>query len=182
MQEKITVNENTTLFLDRDGVLNAELPNDYVKSWDEFVFYPYTLEALKILSKKFMRIIIVTNQKGVGRQIMTEEALQAIHVKMLSEISAHGGRIDKIYYCTAIDNDDVCRKPNPGMAFKAKADFPEIDLANSIMVGNNLSDMQFGKNAGIQTIMVNTTKPMFEMPHEHIDVQLPNLLEVAKYF
>jgi D-glycero-D-manno-heptose 1,7-bisphosphate phosphatase len=182
MENRITANEQTSLFLDRDGVLNEELPNDYVKTWAEFIFFPYTFEALKVLSAKFKRIVIVTNQKGVGRQLMTEDALKAIHSKMLLEINAHGGRIDKIYYCSAIENEDACRKPNPGMAFKAKADFPEIDLANSIMVGNNLSDMQFGKNAGMQTILVNTTKPIFEMPHPHIDVQLPNLLEVAKYF
>jgi histidinol-phosphate phosphatase family protein len=175
------INSNTTLFLDRDGVLNEELPMDYVKKWEEFVFYPYTLEALKILSSIFNKIFIVTNQKGVGRQLMTEEDLHTIHKKMLSIITDSGGRVDKIYYCTALSNDAPCRKPNAGMAFKAKEDFPIIDLTNSVMVGNNMSDIQFGKNAGMQTILVNTTKPPYIMPNNWIDVQLPNLLEVAQY-
>lgn len=175
------INRDTTLFLDRDGVLNEELPKDYVKKWEEFVFYPYTLEALKILSTIFNKIFIVTNQKGVGKQLMTEDALHLIHNKMLSIIKDNGGKIDKIYYCTALSNDDPCRKPNAGMAFKAKEDYPSIDLHNSIMVGNNMSDMQFGKNAGMQTILVNTTNPPYPMPHIYIDMQLPTLGAVAQY-
>ncbi len=175
------INNCTTLFLDRDGVINEERPNDYVKNWDEFILYPYTLEALTILAKIFNKIFIVTNQKGIGKKLMTFDDLNLIHNKMLEVINNANGRIDHIYFCDAVENDHPCRKPNAGMAFQAKLDYPEIDLTNSIMVGNNISDMQFGKNAGMKTIFVTTTNLPFTLPHNAIDVQLENLLQVAQY-
>jgi D-glycero-D-manno-heptose 1,7-bisphosphate phosphatase len=175
------INKNTTLFLDRDGILNEELPMDYVKTWEEFVIYPYTLEALQLLSKIFNKIFIVTNQKGIGKKIMSVDDLNLIHFKMLQLINNAGGRIDKIYYCDALENDHPCRKPNPGMALQAKSDFPDIDLQNAFMVGNNISDMLFGKNAGMQTIFVTTTNPPYTLPHNSIDFQFSNLLQTAQY-
>jgi D-glycero-D-manno-heptose 1,7-bisphosphate phosphatase len=177
----IQLNQHSAIFLDRDGVINEELNQDYVKTWDEFIFYNYSFEALNLLSKHFQYIFIATNQKGVGRQLMTEAALQQIHQTMLTQIEANGGHITKIYFCTALLDADDCRKPNPGMAFQAKDDYPTIDLTSSVMVGNNISDMQFGKNAGMQTILVNTTKPAFQLPHPHIDAQFNNLLSTAQY-
>jgi histidinol-phosphate phosphatase family protein len=177
----ITLQHNTAIFLDRDGVINEELHQDYVKKWEEFVFYNYSCQAIALLAQHFSHIFIVTNQKGVGRQLMTETALQEIHKKMVQQLEATGGRIDKIYYCTAVDNTAPCRKPNPGMAYQAKQDFPIIDLSHSIMVGNNMSDMEFGKNAGMQTILVNTTKPAVELPHPSVDLQFNNLLSAAQY-
>jgi D-glycero-alpha-D-manno-heptose 1-phosphate guanylyltransferase len=177
----IFLTKTTTLFLDRDGVLNEELPMDYVKKWEEFIFYRYTLGALAILSQIFNKIFIVTNQKGVGKQLMTQLDLDIIHQTMLEQIQTSGGRIDKIYYCTALENEHPCRKPNAGMALEAKKDFPQIDLHNSIMVGNNMSDMQFGKNAGMQTILVTTTNKPYNLPNPYIDMQATNLLELAQY-
>jgi D-glycero-alpha-D-manno-heptose 1-phosphate guanylyltransferase len=180
-QKPLKINNNTTLFLDRDGVINEERPNDYVKTWSEFAFYPYTLESLAILSKIFNKIFIVTNQKGIGRKLMTEEDITTVHNNMVEAITKANGRIDKIYYCTALENEAECRKPNAGMAFQAKLDFPEIDLHNSIMVGNKMSDMQFGKNAAMQTILVNTTNPAYILPNQFIDKQFANLLDVALF-
>jgi histidinol-phosphate phosphatase family protein len=175
------INKNTALFLDRDGVLNEEIPMDYVKTWDQLILYPYTLEALRQLATIFNKIFIVTNQKGVGKKLMDELDLINIHFKLVEQVEKTGGRIDKIYYCTALSNNDPCRKPNAGMAFKAKQDFPEIDLTQSFMVGNNISDMEFAKNAGLKSIFVTTTNPPVELPHPGIDLQFANLLEVAQY-
>ncbi|GHT48907.1 D-glycero-alpha-D-manno-heptose-1,7-bisphosphate 7-phosphatase [Bacteroidia bacterium] len=144
----------TALFLDRDGVINQERPGDYVKVCDEFVFLPHVLEALTILNRHFNRIFIVTNQRGIGKGVMTRKALDDIHAEMLQHITAAGGRIDKIYTCTDINEDSPNRKPNIGMALQAVKDFPEVVLSESIMVGNSLSDMQFGENAGMQTVLV----------------------------
>ncbi|MDR0864319.1 MAG: HAD family hydrolase [Candidatus Symbiothrix sp.] len=143
-----------TLFLDRDGVINRERPGDYVKTRAEFIFLPGVLEALAILNKHFDRIFIVSNQRGVGKGIMTRETLDDIHAWMLQEINAAGGRIDKIYVCTDINDHSFHRKPNTGMALQAANDFPEVILTESIMVGNSLSDMEFGKNADMQTVLV----------------------------
>jgi D-glycero-alpha-D-manno-heptose 1-phosphate guanylyltransferase len=176
------INTQWTLFLDRDGVINHEKNNDYIHNWEQFRFYQGVLEAIKIFSKNFGRIIVVTNQRGVGRNIMKEEDLIYLHEMMHTEIESAGGRIDNIYYCTAIDHKDICRKPNPGMALKAKIDFPEINLSTSIMVGNKYSDMLFGRNAGMHTVYLTTTHPNQELPHPDIDMHFDSLISFAKEF
>ncbi|AEA34632.1 D-glycero-alpha-D-manno-heptose-1,7-bisphosphate 7-phosphatase [Hippea maritima] len=136
-----------TLFLDRDGVINKKIENDYVRNWEQFEFLPNVIEALKILNSLFDRIIIVTNQRGIGRKLMTEKDLEVIHKNMLSVLSKENIKIDKIYYCPHDYKKEICncRKPKIGMALQAKKDFPDIDFRNSIMVGDSLSDIEFGK-------------------------------------
>ena len=140
------------LLLDRDGVINVLRPNDYVKNIAEFVFCDGALEALRRLNPCFRRIVIVTNQRGVGRGLMTETDLAEIHDWMLARIREAGGRIDRIYVCTAVDPADPRRKPNPGMAREVRADFPDIDFARSILVGDSASDLEFARRAGIPAV------------------------------
>jgi len=173
------IDNSWTLFLDRDGVINDEKLNEYVLNWDEFIFSTGVLEAFKILTNLFGWIIIVSNQRGVGKELMSEDDLLNIHKEMLAEVESVGGKIDKIYYCT--DKNDRCfnRKPNPGMAIQAKNDFPSIEFSKSIMVGNKLSDMKFGRNAGMYTVFLTTTNPETPFPHADIDAQYAGLLEFA---
>lgn len=175
-----TIDNSWTLFLDRDGVINFERNNDYVKAWDEFKFYDESIKALPLLAAKFTTIVITTNQKGVGRGIMTEESLQTIHHNMVSEIEKVGGRIDHIFYCTDVDNDSINRKPQPGMAFQAQEKFPSIAFTKSIMVGNRTSDMEFGRNAGLHTVFLATTHQETAYPNPLIDYRFNHLLEFAK--
>ena len=153
---ELKIDKGWTLFLDRDGVINLHYPNDYVKSWDEFYFLEGTLDAMTQLAKVFRRILIVTNQQGVGRGLMTHDDLEFIHDEMLKEVRKHGGRIHAIYSATELVANDVkqMRKPNIGMAKRAKKDFPEIDFAKSIIVGDSISDMEFGRNAGMITVFI----------------------------
>lgn len=174
------INKSWTLFLDRDGVINQEKYRDYVYKYHEFIFYESVPEALRILSEKFGLIIITTNQRGVGRGLMTEADLLDIHNNMVRDIDAAGGRVDRIYYCTADDPAHPCRKPNPGMIFQAKQDFPAIDLHRSLIVGNNMSDMEFGRNAGIHTVFVKTTNPEQALPHPAIDLAFNSLPDFTK--
>lgn len=174
------INKSWTLFIDRDGVINHEKPGDYIRNWQEFQFYDGVKEALKILSQKFGKIIVVSNQRGVGKGLMSENDLADIHNKMISEIKNAGGRIDKIFYCTSTDTKYPERKPNPGMALLAKKEFPEIDLSKSIMVGNNSSDMLFARNAGLFTVFLKTTKPDQPLPHPDIDLNFDSLIDFAK--
>ncbi|HYF30006.1 MAG TPA: HAD-IIIA family hydrolase [Chitinophagaceae bacterium] len=175
-----TINTNWTLFLDRDGVINLEKHQDYVYHYEEFMFYEGVKEALRYLSTRFKRIIIITNQRGVGRELMTEQALIDIHSQMVADIEAVGGRIHKIYYCTSTDDAHPNRKPNPGLFREAQNDFPDISPVTSIMVGNNLSDMQFGRNAGMHTVFVRTTNPGQSFPHPLIDLAFNDLPSFAK--
>ena len=150
---------NWTLFLDRDGVINERLPGKYVKDWVDFKFRPEALGAIKALASIFSTIIIVTNQQGIGKGLMEKEDLDVIHQQMLAEITTTGGRIDAIYYCpdlaVKIEN---CRKPNPQMAFQAQEEFPNINFSKSIMVGDSISDMEFGRNLGMTTVLIESKK------------------------
>lgn len=142
-----------TLFIDRDGVINKHRPNDYVKSWEEFEFLPGVFEAFEYWASQFKYIIIVTNQRGIGRGLMSEADLFVIHNRMKDEIERNRGRIDKIYFCTAMDNADPDRKPNPGMGLKALNDFPDIDLKKAIMIGDSESDMLFANKLGVRGVL-----------------------------
>lgn len=144
----------STLFLDRDGVINKQRPHDYVKSPDEFIFLDGVLEALKLLSPIFDHIVIVTNQRGVGKGVMSQTDLEQVHTYMMEKIVKYGGRIDKIYTCTDISNSSINRKPNTGMALQAKQDFPGIDFSRSMMAGDSFSDMEFAQKAGIPRFLI----------------------------
>lgn len=173
------INKSWTLFLDRDGVINEEKKDDYIYHKDEFIFLPGVLEGLSILEKYFYKIIVVTNQRGIGRKRMTEKSLHSIHDFMLSEINKAGGRIDKIYFAPDLDDLAINRKPNPGMALQAKQDFPGIDFTKSIIAGNKLSDMRFGRNAGMHTVFIATTHPETPYPHVDIDFRYDSLYDFA---
>ncbi len=174
------IDANWTLFLDRDGVINYENENSYILNWDEFEFYPGVTEAIRLLSKKFNIIIVISNQRGVGRGLMSEDDLLEIQQRMKLKIEEDEGRIDKIYYCTAGEDNHFYRKPNPGMALQAAKDFPSIDFSKSVMVGNKPSDMQFGRNAGTYTIYLKTTHPEQPLPHPDIDLAFDSLVDFAK--
>lgn len=172
------IDKSWTLFLDRDGVINHDM-QPYTLHKDQFKFYDGVTDALKIFNNIFQHILIVTNQRGVSKKLMSEEDLINIHDFMLEEVKNTGGRIDKIYYCTAIDNDHPNRKPNPGMALQAMQEHPLISKEHSIIVGNNISDMQFGRNAGMHTVLLTTTNVRVELPHPLVDQQYDSLIEFA---
>jgi histidinol-phosphate phosphatase family protein len=159
----IDFDKSWTLFLDRDGVINEKLENDYVKTWDEFTFKYGVLEAIARLGRIFGRIFVVTNQRGVGFGLMTEEKLNEIHARMCFEVARAHGKIDRVYYCTEIDERSECRKPNIGMGLRARSDFPEIEFSKSILVGDSISDLEFGKNLGMKTIFIGSPKETIEL-------------------
>lgn len=174
------IDKSWTLFLDRDGVLNYEKKGDYVLNWEQFKFLDGVTDALKILNEHFGVTVIITNQRCIGKGLLSVEGLHTIHSNMTREIILAGGRIDKIYFCPDLDNDSADRKPNIGMAKQAKRDFPSIDFSKTIMIGNKLSDMEFGRNAGIKTIFIASTNPDTPFPHALIDCRFNSLAAFAK--
>lgn len=168
------------LFLDRDGVINVDKEGDYVYHIEEFKFCPGALEAIRFFNGYFNRIIVVTNQKGVGKGLMTENDLLGIHRYMQQEVEAAGGRIDRIFYSTALNNEAADRKPNTGMAEKASEVFPGLDFRQSLMIGNNLSDMEFGRRANMHTVMILSTLRDLSLPHPSIDFAFDSLYDFAK--
>ncbi len=145
------------MFLDRDGVINRRIPGDYIRNWEAFHFYKKTELAIVQLSKIFGRTLVVTNQQGIGKGLMDEQQLNVIHKKMLKAIDHLGGRIDKVYFCPKLASENPeCRKPAPGMAYQAKADYPEINFRKSLMVGDSISDILFGQHLGMKTALITT--------------------------
>lgn len=172
------IDKSWTLFLDRDGVINEKRENDYVKSWIEFKFIDGSVKAISKLSKIFGRILIVTNQQGIGKGLYTEIELEQIHEKMKNEISLSGGKIDKIYFAPFLESENnPCRKPGTGMAIAAKNDFPEINFQKSIIVGDSPSDMEFGKNLGMLKIYISNQKSNHQL--QLADFNFRSLIDFA---
>ncbi|MEN8225253.1 MAG: HAD-IIIA family hydrolase [Bacteroidota bacterium] len=167
-----------TLFLDRDGVINERLIGDYVKNPDEFRFIEGAPGAIATLSKVFGRILVVTNQQGIGKGLMTLDDLTIVHDLMIAGIEAAGGRIDKIYHSPQLEAENSpLRKPNTGMALLAQKDFPEIDFNKSVMVGDGLHDMEFGRRMGMLSIYISD-----EQDHKQMaDFQYKSLKEFTQH-
>ena len=152
-----------TLFLDRDGVINKKLEQRYVTNFDEFVFIKNSDVAIRKLHKIFNRILVVTNQQGIGKGIMTEDDLNLLHLQMQRELSIDFDLIDKIYFCPCLEGDDCnCRKPKTGMLENAKLDFPEIKIEDSFLIGDSDSDIIAGKKFGLTTIKVSSEFTLFD--------------------
>jgi histidinol-phosphate phosphatase family protein len=144
-----------TLFLDRDGVINERPINDYVRKVQDFKFLPGVLQALKKLAQVFERIVVVTNQQGIGKGLMGVEDVNRIHQFMSESIDAAGGRIDAVYFCPDLaDKANNCRKPGIKMAEWARKEFPEIDFGKSVMIGDTDSDMAFGRHLGMYNTLI----------------------------
>ena len=145
------------VFLDRDGVINRNPPNwGYVCNWSDFTFLPNALEAIRDLTHSGFRIFVATNQAGIGRGIFTEQQLIDIHHKMLNEIEAAGGHIDKIYYCPHHpDAGCECRKPKPGMLLQAAHEH-KVDVSKTLFIGDSITDIQAARNAGALPVLVLT--------------------------
>lgn len=171
-----------TLFLDRDGVINQRTPGDYVKSRQEFIFENGAPEAIAKLSKIFPRIVVVTNQAGIGKGLMTEAQLVDIHEFMKSEIAKTGGRVDAAYFCPHRSEWNCgCRKPATGMAFQAKRDFPEIDFSKSVMVGDSASDMVFAKALGMASVLLpGKFEDAEALSKMAVDFRFESLLDFAR--
>ena len=177
----LNISKDWTLFLDRDGVINHRLVDDYVKTWEDFRFLDGVLEAMKTFNQIFGNIVVVTNQQGVGKGLMKAETLEEIHRKMILEVNDHGGRIDKIYYCPDLrTSGSFNRKPQVGMGLKAKKDFSQINFKKSIMAGDSLSDMEFGKRLKMNTVWISTVE-FQPMKHPRlIDFAFDSLFSFSK--
>ncbi len=169
-----------TLFLDRDGVINVRIPDDYIRTPEQFEFIPGTLEALKTFASSFSRIIVVTNQQGIGKGLMNEEMLHTVHKHMLDQVQSAGGRIDRIFYSPYLcSRQHVSRKPGIGMALQARAEYRSINFRKSIMAGDSLSDLIFGRRMGMTTVLIGPPDIARKNP-DYADYNFPDLLTFAE--
>jgi len=142
-------------FLDRDGVLNTRPPEgEYVTSWAEFELIEGTEEAIKLLNAGGYLVIVVTNQRCVARGLISEVQLKAIHSRLLVHLRRRGARLDGVYYCPHNAGACGCRKPGVGLFELAKKDFPAISFADSVVIGDSITDIEAGLKLGCTTILI----------------------------
>jgi len=149
------------VFLDRDGTINKDV--GYPNSFSLIEIYPFSYGAIRKINKSGLLVVIVSNQSGVGRGLITEEELRDIHRKFKASFARHHAHFDGLYFCphylysssAKYRKNCECRKPNPGMALQAAADL-NIDLKNSYMVGDKVEDILFGLNIQAKSILVLT--------------------------
>ena len=170
------------LFLDRDGVLNRRLTNDYVKSPEELEILPGVREALASLRPHFERILVISNQQGIGKGLMTAADLDGIHRLMARELAEAGGQIDDFICCPDLaEKKDNCRKPSAAMALEARKRYPEIRFENTWMIGDTAGDIAFARNLGMHAVMIGEEDipPELESYHQG---RYPRLIDFARVF
>lgn len=174
------VDQRWTLFLDRDGVINRRIVGGYVTVIDEFEFLPGVLMAMPLLAQVFNRIVIVSNQQGVGKGIMTNQSVHQIHDYLIREVRSVGGKIDRAYFSPYLQEENhKMRKPNIGMALQARKDFPDISFEKSIMVGDSNTDMLFARKLEMKSVFIGSPEEI-SMDANLVDVAYNNLNDFAK--
>ena len=149
-------NKNRALFLDRDGVIIVNRTN-YVRSWSDVDIYPQALTALSRLRDWPGKIMVVTNQSVVGRGLLTLQAAEAINERLVREVSRAGGRIDAVFMCPHAPVENcLCRKPQPGLLTQA-AQAMGLNMPQSIMIGDALTDIEAGRAAGVGKVALVRT-------------------------
>ncbi len=179
-QKKIAV------FIDKDGVINYD-SKDYIKCWKEVKFIPKSIEAIKLLTEKGFISVIITNQSMINRGISRQKDLNEIINNMKNIVKSNNGKITEVFFCPHKPDENCnCRKPSPGLIFKAK-DALDIDVSSSCMIGDSMKDIECGKNAGCKyTILVKTgngknTEEQLIKNNIHSDHIADNLYTAAEW-
>lgn len=176
----------STVFLDRDGVLNKKAPEgEYVSQWKDFTVLEGVAEALARLHRAGLRTLVVTNQRGVALGRYSTAAVAALHGQFQMLLAARGAQIDAFYVCPHDHGECTCRKPLPGLFEQAAAEFPDITPDKSVMVGDSRVDMEFGKRLGMRTILIEDggedRAPDAEKARALADLRCASLREAADF-
>ena len=143
------------VILDRDGVINHD-SKEYIKSPDEWIPFPGSLEAIAQLNKAGHKVVVATNQSGVGRGYYSLQMMHKIHEQMQRAVVSVGGHVDGVYYCPHTPDDHCeCRKPKPGMLLEIAEQYPD-EFNNALFVGDSLRDLQAAQAVDIKPVLVKT--------------------------
>jgi D-glycero-D-manno-heptose 1,7-bisphosphate phosphatase len=173
-----------TVFLDRDGVINEKMPEGrYVGSWSDFHLLPGVAEAIARLNRAGLRVVVVTNQRGAALGFYTVADVEAIHASLQASLETRGARIDGFFFCPHDKGQCNCRKPLGGLFDQAVAQFPEITAQASVMIGDSLSDIEFGRRLGMLTVFIEgdleRRKPGGEKASEMADMRADSLIDAV---
>jgi len=167
------------IFLDRDGTINREI--GYLSNPDDFELLPNALEGMKKFQDMGYRLVIVTNQAGIGLGYYTKQDFYRVNKKMLTEVSRAGILIDKIYFCPHSKAENCpCRKPETGLILKAQEEL-DIDLKNSFFIGDSPWDIETGARANMSTILIKNDRIQPEQYESSPDYVAEDLLDAAEY-
>lgn len=173
--------QSPAILVDRDGVVNERIFGSYIAQWSEFRFIVGMIAALASLSELGVPMIVVSNQAGVGKGIVSEDSLEEITRNFVSEVTSHGARIDAVYYCPHRPHEGCsCRKPAPGLLGQAARDF-NLDLKRSIFIGDTESDLRAADAVGCAFIQLSPdgqTEPI-SSDDRRINLQTPATLPAA---
>lgn len=175
-----------TVFLDRDGVINQKArEGEYVRRAEDLKLLKGAASAIARLNRAGIRVVVVTNQRGVALGLYSKQELLAIETALDNMLSAEAARVDGFYFCPHDKGACDCRKPQPGLFKQAKRDFPEILVAESVMIGDSLSDIEFGRNLGMQTIFIDgppeSQRPGAERARKLADMQAQSLANAVEF-
>jgi D-glycero-D-manno-heptose 1,7-bisphosphate phosphatase len=173
------------IFIDRDGVINEDPIGDYIKRWEDFRFITGALTALRRLAETGFRIVIVSNQAGIGDGAYPEAALKEITKNMLEHLKREGIRVRSIYYCLHGKQAGCdCRKPKTGLFVKAEQDI-SFDREQTFFIGDKTSDIEAGKAFGLRTILVLTGHGKSDLGKLRKDLEpeqiSPSIVEAVLY-
>ena len=174
----------SAIFLDRDGVLNEKMPEgSYVASWADFHLLPGVPEAIARLNQAGLRVVVVSNQRGIALGLYTAADVDAIHSAFQRVLKAHGAHVDGFYVCPHGKGECNCRKPLPGLFDQAAKDFPTITAANSAMIGDSLTDIEFGRGLGMLTVFIDGDPKLqpasAQAAADLADLRFPSLAEAV---
>ena len=173
----LPIDKSWTLFLDRDGVFNHQIIDDYVKQVHELKIIDGVPQAIADFTKLFGKLLVVTNQQGIGKKLMSVDDMHHLNGYIENLIETYGGRLDKIYFAPQLrEVGSNYRKNGTGMGLHAKHDYPEIDFSKSILIGDSESDIDFGIKLGMKTIMLKNSRNL----NTKADYIFENLHDVAK--
>jgi D-glycero-D-manno-heptose 1,7-bisphosphate phosphatase len=168
------------IILDRDGVINYDSPA-YIKSPEEWLAIPGSLEAIADLNRAGYHVVVATNQSGIARQYYDVAMLDRIHEKMLRELAAVGGYIDEIFFCPHLPEADcLCRKPKPGLLQQIKEKY-QLNLSEVFFIGDKLTDVVAGKAVGCKPLLVLTALEQIDTKEMPDVICFPNLAEAVQY-
>jgi len=144
-----------TVFLDRDGVINQKMPEgQYVRSWEEFKLLTGVPEAIARLNKAGLRVIVVSNQRGIALGLYSDSDVRSIRTTLQKTLAERDAHVDAFYFCPHDKKQCNCRKPLPGLFNQAAVDFPDVATYSSAIIGDSLSDIEFGLRLGMRTVFI----------------------------
>ncbi len=175
------------VFLDRDGVINRKPPEgEYVGHWSDFHLLPGAASAIAALNRSGRRVLVVSNQRGVALGLYAAADVDALHAALNQHLAAHAAHIDAFYFCPHDKNQCDCRKPKTGLFEDAFRDFPDASPANSVVIGDSLSDIEAARNLGAPSIFIqgdpDTQKPGANQAAALADAVSPSLAAAVEQF